>query len=295
MQWPARVFDFTYSYNRKSFMNKVVARWLTGIMLGAMAAGASAADCRFSSERAASFSGPVKKVVIRAEAGSLKVHGHTGDGVQATGRACASSESLLGRIALESRRENDTVYLTVVIGDSMLDMFKWGKYSSLDLDITVPRKAELDITDSSGDVELSDVGTTRIVDESGDLLLKNINGSLAVDDTSGEIRVISVAGMVQVKDSSGGIDIEDVHGDVIVTDGSGDIAIAKVSGNVEVVNDSSGDITIRGVKRNVRIGNDSSGDINVSDVGGDFTVVSDSSGNILYEQVAGSVSIPART
>jgi hypothetical protein len=292
----SRAFDFTYSYNRKSFMNKVVARWLAGIVLSAGMAAASAEDCKFSSERAASFSGPVNKVVIKAEAGSLKVRGHADSGVKATGKACASSESLLSRIALESRRENDTVYLTVVMSEGMRDMFRFGKYSSLDLDIAVPRKAELDITDTSGDVEVSDVGTTRINDGSGDLLLKNINGSLVVNDGSGEIRVISVAGMVQVQDGSGNIDIEDVHGDVkIVNDSSGDIAIAKVTGNVEVVNDSSGDITIREVKLNVRIGNDSSGDINVADVGGDLTIVSDSSGNILYERVAGSVRIPART
>lgn len=277
-------------------MNKVVAQWLTGAMLSAVVAAASAEDCKFSSERAANFPGPVKRVVIKAEAGSLKVQGDAGAGVKATGKACASSESLLSKIALESRRENDTVYLTVVIGESMRDMFKFGKYSSLDLDITVPRNAELDVTDTSGDVELSNVGTTRIEDSSGDLLLKNINGSLVVDDSSGEIRVISVAGMLQIEDSSGGIDVEDVRGDVkIVSDSSGDIAIAKVTGNVEVVNDSSGDITIRDVKLDVRIGNDSSGDINVSQVGGNFTVVNDSSGNILYERVAGSVRIPAKS
>lgn len=277
-------------------MNKVVAQWMTGALLSAVAAAGWAEDCKFSSDRAANFPGPVKKVVIQAEAGSLKVRGDAGNGVKATGKACASSESLLGKIALESRRENDTVYLTVVISEGMRDMFKFGKYSSLDLDITVPRTAELNITDTSGDVELSDVGTTRIDDGSGDLLLKNINGSLAVDDSSGEIRVISVAGMVQVEDSSGGIDIEDVRGDVkIVSDSSGDIAIAKVTGNVEVVTDSSGDITIRDVKLDVRIGNDSSGDINVSEVGGNFTVVNDSTGNILYERVAGSVRIPAKS
>lgn len=278
-------------------MNKFAAQLLSVAMLSTAAAAAWAAeDCKFSSERAANFPGPIKKVVIKAEAGSLKVRGDAAGGVKATGRACASSESLLGKIALESRRENDTIYLTVVMAEGMGDMFSFGRYSSLDLDIVVPRTAELDVTDSSGDVELSDVGTTRIDDGSGDQLLTNINGSLAINDSSGEIRVVSVAGRVQVEDSSGGIDIEDVRGDVvIVSDSSGDIAIAKVTGDVEVVNDSSGNITIREVKRNVKIDNDSSGDINVSDVGGSFSVIVDSSGNILYERVSGSVRIPAKT
>ena len=278
-------------------MNKFAARLLFITMLSSVAATAGAAeDCKFSSERAANFPGPVKRVVIKADAGSLKVRGDAAGGVKATGRACASSESLLGKIALESRRENDTIYLTVVMAEGMGDKFSFGRYSAMDLDIVVPRNAELDVTDSSGDLELSDVGTARVVDSSGDILLKNINGSLAIDDSSGEIRVISVSGRVQVEDSSGGIDIEDVRGDVvIVSDSSGDIAIAKVTGDVEVVQDSSGDITIRDVKRNVKIGNDSSGDINVSDVGGNFSVVVDSSGNILHERVTGGVRIPAKT
>src|SRR5690606_37306488 len=111
MKWHCGCCRFTYSYNRKSFMNKVVAQWMTGALLSAVAAAGWAEDCKFTSDRAANFPGPVKKVVIQAEAGSLKVRGGAGSGVKATGKACASSESLLGKIALESRRENDTVYL----------------------------------------------------------------------------------------------------------------------------------------------------------------------------------------
>jgi hypothetical protein len=277
-------------------MNTFAGRLWSVVLLSTLGSTAWAEDCKFSSDRAASFDGPVKKVVIEAGAGGLKIHGDAGQGVKATGRACASSDSLLGRITLESRRENDTVYLKVVISEGMGDMFSFGRYSSLDLDVVVPRNAEIDVTDSSGDLELSDVGTSRVEDSSGDLLLKNINGSLSVKDSSGAIRVITVAGNVDVEDSSDNIDIEDVHGDVkVLSDSSGDIAIAKVTGNAEVVNDSSGDITVHDVKKDVKIDNDSSGDINVTDVGGNFSVIADTSGNILYERVSGSVRIPAKT
>lgn len=277
-------------------MNKFAAQLLSVTLLSGAAASAWAEDCKFSSDRAANFNGPVKKVVVSADAGDLKIRGDASSGVKATGRACASSESLLGKIALESRRENDTVYLTVVMAEGMGDMFSFNRYSSLDLDITVPRDAELEVTDSSGDLELSDVGAAKVDDSSGDQLLKNINGNLKIDDSSGEIRVVSVVGNIEVEDSSGSIDIEDVRGDVkIDTDSSGDIAIAKVTGNAEVVNDSSGDITIREVKKNVTIDNDSSGNVNVSDVGGNFGVSVKSSGSILHDRVGGTVRIPARS
>lgn len=277
-------------------MKTFAAQLLTVTLLSGAAAAAWAENCKFSSDRAANFNGPVKKVVVSAAAGDLKIRGDASGGVKATGRACASSESLLGKIALESRRENDTVYLTVVMAEGMGDMFSFNRYSSLDLDITVPRDAELEVTDSSGDLELSDVGAAKVDDSSGDQLLKNINGNLEIDDGSGEIRMVSVVGNIEVEDSSGNIDIEDVRGDVkIDSDGSGDIAIAKVTGNAEVVNDSSGDITLREVKKNVTIDNDNSGNVNVSDVGGNFAVRAKGSGNILHDRVGGTVQIPART
>jgi DUF4097 and DUF4098 domain-containing protein YvlB len=277
-------------------MNKLAAQVMVMAALISFSSLAGAEECKFSSDRDANFTGPITKVVIAASAGYLKVSGDAAGGVKAKGRACASSESLLGKVALESRREADTIYLTVVMAEDMGDMFSFNRYSSLDLDITVPKDAQLELNDSSGDLELSDVGSAVVVDSSGDLLLKNIAGALDVTDSSGEIRIVSVGGNLKVEDSSGGIDIEDVRGDVkIGTDSSGDIAIAKVSGNVDVVNDSSGDITISDVKRNVTIENDSSGDINVSDVVGKFSVNADSSGNILHERVQGGVRIPAKT
>lgn len=255
-----------------------------------------AQECRFSSDRAANFSGTIKKVVISAGEGSLKVSG-AASGVNARGRACASAEAMLSKITLESRREGDVVYLTVAIaGGGMGNMFSFNKYTSLDLDITVPKSAELNITDSSGDIELSDVGRTQITDDSGDLLLKNINGDLDVTDESGEMRIMSVAGRLTVKDSSGGIDIEDVRSDVkIALDGSDDISIVKVTGNVDVVEDGSGDIAIREITGNVVIGKDGSGDIRVTEVTGKFSVMQDSSGEILHDHVRGSVRMPARS
>jgi DUF4097 and DUF4098 domain-containing protein YvlB len=274
-------------------MNKFAAQLLAVTLLSGAAAAAWAEDCKFSSDRAANFNGPVKKVVVSAAAGDLKIRGEATGGVKATGRACASSESVLGKVALESRRENDTVYLTVVMAD---EMFSFGRYSSLDLEITVPRDAQLEVTDSSGNLELSEVGSAKVDDSSGDQLIKNVNGNLILKDSSGEIRVVSVVGNIEVEDSSGNIDIEDVRGDVkIKTDSSGDIAIAKVTGTAEVVDDSSGDITIRDVKKDVTIDNDSSGNINVSDVGGKFSVRVKGSGNILHERVGGGVRIPAKT
>lgn len=277
-------------------MNQLVARLLNVALLTCTCATAMAQECKFSSDRAANFTGTINKVVISAGAGSLIVTGAP-SGVNAKGRACASTETLLGSIALESRREGDIVYLTVAVsGGGMGNMFSFNRYSLLDLEITVPRTAQLEVKDTAGDIELSDVGPTVLVDSSGDQLLKNINGDLEITAESGEVRIISVTGNVKIKDGSGGIDIEDVRGDVTITyDSSGDISVAKVTGSVSIMEDGSGDITVREVGGNVLVGKDGSGDINVTEVLGKFTVNSDSSGEILHSRVRGSVRIPAKT
>jgi DUF4097 and DUF4098 domain-containing protein YvlB len=255
-----------------------------------------AQECRFSSDRAATFSGTIKKVVITAGEGSLRVTG-VANGVNAKGRACAAAEDMLGKITLESRREGDVVYLKVAIaGPGMGNMFKLNRYMALNLDITVPKSAQLNITDTTGDIELSDVGATEIVDDEGDLLLKNVNGNLDVTDESGEMRIISISGRVTVNDGSGGIDIEDVRSDVkIMADSSDDISVVKVTGNVDVVEDGSGDISVREVTGNVVVSKDGSGDIRVTEVTGKFSVIQDTSGEILHDHVRGSVRIPAKS
>lgn len=276
-------------------MNMFFAQALKVALLSSICAPAIADQCRFSSDRSTNFNGTIKRVVISAEAGNLKVTGNRSGGLTATGRACASSEDALARIALESRREVDTVYLTVTIGGSMSDMFSFNRYATLDLEVTVPNSAQVNITDTGGDIELSDVGPSSVVDQSGALLLKNVSGDLEVSDDTGDARVIGVGGNVRLKDGSGNIEIEDVRGNVrIAQDTSGDISVAKVGGNLEVIEDGAGNIAIGEITNNVIVGKDGSGDINVSEIGGDFIVTTDSTGSILHDRVRGSVHIPAK-
>jgi len=277
-------------------MNMFSAQALEVALLSSICAAAIADPCAFSSDRSANFTGTIKRVVISGEAGNLKVTGTPrSGGINATGRACASSEAALARITLESRREVDIVYLTITIGGSMSDLFSFNRYATLDLEVTVPNSTQVSITDTSGDIELSDVGTSSVVDQSGALLLKNINGDLEISDEAGDARVVSVAGNVRLKDGAGDIEIEDVRGNVrIAKDTSGDISIVKVGGNLEVIEDDAGNIVISQITKDVIVGEDGSGDINVSEIGGDFIVTTGGAGSILHDRVRGSVHIPAK-
>lgn len=55
-----------------------------------------------------------------------------------------------------------------------------------------------DVHDTSGGVELSGLGATRIDDNSGGIRAREINGPLRIDDNSGDVRFADVEGRVEI-------------------------------------------------------------------------------------------------
>ncbi|MCG6957606.1 MAG: DUF4097 domain-containing protein [Gemmatimonadetes bacterium] len=232
-------------------------------------------DCRYEAERTVQVDASAsQRLQLDAGSGALRVVGVEGlKEVRAVGHACASDEEYLkdlqvtvedhaGRLALETHYPSHRG-----IG------WRGEDYARIDLTVEVPKGMSVDLSDSSGDLEVSGTGALNIDDSSGSIRVRDIDGSVNVDDSSGEIDVSGVAGDVNIEDGSGGIGIRDVQGSVRLDDGSGGIEVA-------------------GVGRNVTVADDGSGSIEVRDVKGDFTVRSDGSGGIRYSGVEGTVSIP---
>ncbi|HEX2494992.1 MAG TPA: DUF4097 family beta strand repeat-containing protein [Steroidobacter sp.] len=256
------------------------------------ASAASAGDCKLSKNHTAAVeSGQTRRVVVSAGAGDLIIRGEANRaGVEASGRACASSQKLLDQITIEAHREGDTVYVKSVLPSAVLDGIR---YAQLDLRVFVPEGALLTVEDSSGDLQLSNVQAASVSDSSGDQDIRNIGGNLEVVDSSGDVRIEGVRGALKIRDNSGDLIADDVKGDAEVSlDSAGDIVFKRIGGGVRILSDSSGDITISDVQRDVTIDEDSSGAIRVEGVGGNFSVGSDGSGGICWQRVAGQVQIP---
>jgi hypothetical protein len=94
-----------------------------------------------------------------------------------------------------------------------------GSRVSVDMDITVPKKALLTVHSEKGDVSVSDMASQVSVD--------NGNGDIEVRGTGGDVSV----------------DMR--HGDAKISDTKGDVKISGHGGSVEVVN-ASGSFTING-------------------------------------------------
>jgi putative adhesin len=86
-----------------------------------------------------------------------------------------------------------------------LDLFRGGRVA-VDLDIRVPREAQIDVTTVSGEVSVT--GTR------GPLEVRSVSGEINVDDVQGPLRMKSVSGDIDATAYAGQLEANSVSGDV---------------------------------------------------------------------------------
>ena len=128
---------------------------------------------------------------------------------------------------------------------------KWFSISSpeisIDLDIIVPQKMNIEIDDSSGPLKITDIdGSLQIDDGSGSIFISNIGDDIEIDDGSGNLEISDVKGDIHIDDGSGIINIDGVAGNVSIDDGSGSIKINELVGHFKLVDDGSGSVFVNG-------------------------------------------------
>jgi DUF4097 and DUF4098 domain-containing protein YvlB len=214
----------------------------------------------YSEDRTATVDAAGIRVVrIEAKAGELRVTGRRGvSDVVVRARARANEERYLGDIRMVAERRGDVVRVAADLPDIEWRSAWRNVERALDLVIEIPEGVAVEITDTSGDVELSGTGDVELDDNSGD------------------------------------VTIDGVIGNVRLSDGSGEVVVRDVSGSVTVVDDGSGDLSATDIRGSVLVQEDGSGDITVRRVGGSFTVRSGGSGSIRSYDVQGNVSVPSR-
>ncbi len=234
----------------------IVAALVVGVTPALQAQWAS----RYSEVRTAQLDARNVRVVrIEARAGGLRVVGRSGvSEVRVRGTARASAERWLQDLQIVAERRGDEVRIVAVIPELDWRRSLGNVERALDLIIEIPAGLAVDVTDTSGDVD------------------------------------VSGAGDVDIEDGSGNVRIESVAGDVRVRDGSGDVEVRDVAGHVTVLSDGSGNLSLYDVRRSVLVEEDGSGDITVRRVGGSFTVRRDGSGGITTSSVEGTISVPSR-
>lgn len=151
----------------------------------------------------------------------------------------------------------------------------------IDFEVVVPAGAVLNIRDTSGKIEVSDIqSAVEVHDGSGTLAVRHVKGPLTIDKESGDVRVQDVLGTTTIASRSGQLHFLRV-GELNVTASDGNLDVID-AGSARLVN-KGGNIRVSGVKGSVHI-DDDSGEIEVSQVGGDVDI-RDTSGQIRASHV----------
>jgi hypothetical protein len=136
------------------------------------------------------------------------------------------------------------VQLNASSGDPFTGL--WAAASSLSSgDVSIDGAVgPVDVTTSSGDVELMDPRSARVTTSSGDVDVSGSPNVLSVNTGSGDVTIDDVSDSLRVETSSGDVSIQNAaHGGTVVTS-SGEVQIRSIAGRLTVTT-VSGEIRTR--------------------------------------------------
>ncbi len=247
---------------------------LAALLLAPLTAFAS--PCKFEAPRNLQLDlAGVKSVHIDVHSQDLHLVGSdSNQGLNLTGRACASDQSALEHLRVTQHREGDQLWLDLGgHGYSSFSLFG-SSYANLEVTVQLPASMPVNVIVGSGDADVRGVQELLSIVGSGDLHVRQVAGKFSTSVGSGDVDATDV----------GSLDVGSV--------GSGDLKASAIKGDAKVGSIGSGDVTLRQVGGSVSAGTLGSGDLTVSDVAGDFTLGAKGSGDVNHAGVKGKVSVP---
>lgn len=163
--------------------------------------------------------------------------------------------------------------------------FNWNKYRGVSVlaTITIPRRFDMDVQTSDGDLRAEDIeGELALGTSDGDIDLEGLRGpSIRVKTSDGDVATKDLRSeQVWVKTSDGDLWAEDVHGDdVEMGTSDGDITVRGMEAKSVTVTTSDGDIKVRELKASSIGVRTSDGDVDLA-ASGDELRIKTSDGDI---------------
>jgi len=241
------------------------------LALALLPAGAFAADehCKFSQPQAMALElAGVKAVVFEVNSHDLRLQAAPGARAALAGRACASSQDLLGQLSLTQQKVGDKLVVRLQRESHGLNISFGSSYAWLDIGGTLPDDILVQLKVGSGDATL---GGAR---------------AMSADVGSGDVKARGIKGLATAAVGSGDIELDDVGALQVVSINSGDVRVDGVRGDANVGSIGSGDLELHGVQGNVRIDSIGSGDADVGKVRGAVTLDSLGSGDLRVRDAA---------
>jgi DUF4097 and DUF4098 domain-containing protein YvlB len=234
---------------------------------------------------------PAARIAVRIPRGNITVHAADAPEVRVSAHkrvrawSDASAESAAKDVKIEIAPDGDG-YEVRTSGAETRPL-----RVSVDMEITVPRKAALVIRDERGDVEVSDLGGELVVSTRyGDVTVSNSGAGVSVEMGHGDIRVTGVKGNIKISGRGGEVEASDATGGLIL-DGEfyGPIRAEKIAKGVRFIS-SRTDLTLTQLDGRMEAG---SGNLDIFHSSGDLTLRTRSY-VINLEDVTGQMNIENR-
>jgi Putative adhesin/Domain of unknown function (DUF5668) len=248
----------------------------------------------FSQKYSESEALPAKKVApgahitIQTGRGNISVHAEEGNDLRVTVNKSASDSS-------ESAADEHMAAMKTVI-EQTADGFSvhptnqenWEGAMDADLDIGVPKTANVTANSNHGDVTVAGIGgTVEASTRDGDIEIHDAGADVSATLAQGDLRISDVAGNLRVDGRGNELDVSDVAGDASF-DGEffGPIRVRNVAKTTHYLSQRS-DLTLVHMTGRLELGSDG---LQVSDVGGTARLITHNK-DIEIENVAGLLDI----
>jgi hypothetical protein len=256
-------------------------------------------------EQRSEFSAAVKeggRLVVRVDNGGINIHPVAGERVGCTVILHAytpdesSARRLFDKFQLSARSmETGGVYLS---GESPEGAGHGARFS-VQFQITVPEKYNLDVETQRGDITVDAPlnGEARLTTAGGDVRSSDVSGLLRVETAGGGIELGRIGGDLIARTAGGAIRVGDVKGDATLETSGGEIVTGTVAGALKaetaggdvVVGGATGQIMARTAGGQIQIG-PSGGAVRAETAGGSIRLQG-ARGRVVAETAGGSIDL----
>jgi DUF4097 and DUF4098 domain-containing protein YvlB len=229
------------------------------------------------------------RITIRNGRGDISVHSSDERQIRVAGKKNAK-----GWNETEARKVADRASVEIVpIGDGY-EIHPAGAGDSrlsLDLEVTVPKKALLTIRSEKGDVTISDMATpVTVISGTGDIEVRNTTGDVSIDTHKGDIKVSDTNGNVKIAGHGGEVNVSSATGGLTL-DGEffGPITADKVAKGVRFISQRT-DLTLTQLTGHLEAG---SGNLEITDAPGNLNLRTNRY-DVTIENAGGKVKVDNR-
>lgn len=167
-----------------------------------------------------------------------------------------------------------------------------GRHDAHNLEIRLPRKFDLDINLSNGDISVLDLqGDLSIRTSQGDMVLSRLNGNIDIQIANGDLELNTIEGMLNASTAAGDIKLRNIDAKSELKTAGGDIELEKAGNDIALLT-AGGDIEIAHCEKSVTA-KTRGGDITISHVNGDV-LLETAGGKIEMENINGTVEASSR-